>query len=76
MKPSVLILAAGKSTRISALANGLPKPLLRIGGETLLGWNLRWVQSYGFDDVWINTHYRADDIHEAVGDGSRYGMNV
>ncbi|MGQ0813384.1 MAG: nucleotidyltransferase family protein [Gemmatimonadota bacterium] len=76
MKPAALVLAAGMSTRISSLAGVRPKPLLQVAGETLLGWNLRLLAATGIEDVWINVHYRAEDIVAVIGDGSRYGLNV
>ena len=47
-----------------------------MAGESLLGWNLRLLAQYGFQDVWINVHYRADEIIDAVGDGARYGVRI
>jgi mannose-1-phosphate guanylyltransferase len=71
-----MVLAAGMSTRIAPLAAERPKPLLQVAGESLLGWNLRLLAQYGFDDVWINVHYRAGEIMDAIGDGSRYGLRI
>jgi len=71
-----LVLTAGKSTRIAAVAGGLPKPLIKIQGETVLGRNLRWLSSQGIKQVWINLHYRPDDIRAAIGDGTRFGQIV
>lgn len=76
MNAPALVLAAGKSTRIASLAAGLPKPLMRVADEPVLGWNLRWLQSYGCRDAWINLHYRADDVRAQIGDGARYGLRV
>ena len=72
----VLLLAAGKSTRIGAAAGGGPKPLLLVGGLTILERNLRWLASEGIQEVWINLHFKPDSIREAVGDGSRLGVRV
>jgi len=55
-----LILAAGKSSRISAFANGLPKPLIPINGIEVLKRNLLWLNSFGVENVWINKHYKSD----------------
>lgn len=71
-----LVLAAGKSTRIVPVAGGLPKPLITIQKETILGRNLRWLSSQGVRRVWINLHHRPDDIRSAIGDGSRFGLIV
>lgn len=72
----VLVLAAGKSTRITPLANGQPKPLLRIVGRSLLEWNLLWLADHGVATVWVNLHYRPEAITGALGDGERLGVRV
>lgn len=71
-----LVLAAGKSSRIVSISGGQPKPLIRIAGETVLGRNLCWLSRQGIRQVWINLHYRAEEIQAAIGDGARYGLCV
>jgi NDP-sugar pyrophosphorylase family protein len=71
-----LVLAAGRSTRISPVTNGLPKPLLEIGGTSLLGWNLSWLRSHGIEEIRINLHHRAERIRAAIGDGAAFGVRV
>lgn len=71
-----LVLAAGKSTRIAPISKGLPKPLIEIHGQSVLKRNLRWLSGFGFRDVWINLHYRAEEIINHVGDGADLGLNV
>jgi mannose-1-phosphate guanylyltransferase len=73
---AAMVLAAGMSTRIAPLAAERPKPLLEVAGESLLGWNLRLLARYGFEDVWINVHYRAEEIIGAIGNGARYGLRI
>lgn len=72
----VLVLAAGKSSRIASVSGGQPKPLIRIAGEPILGRNLRWLSAQGVMSVWINLHYRPEEIREAIGDGSRFGVQA
>jgi mannose-1-phosphate guanylyltransferase len=71
-----LVLAAGKSTRIAAVAQGKPKPLLEIGGAPVLGHNLALLSRHGVTEVWINLHHEAQMIRDAVGDGARWGVHV
>jgi mannose-1-phosphate guanylyltransferase len=71
-----VVLAAGKSTRIASIADGMPKPLLEIGGEAILVRNLRWLAESGIEQVWINLHYRPEAIQQRVGDGGRLGLRV
>jgi NDP-sugar pyrophosphorylase family protein len=74
--PNALVLAAGRSTRISPVANGLPKPLLELGGTSLLGWNLSWLRAHGIADLWINLHHGAERIRAAIGDGAAWGVRI
>lgn len=72
----VLVLAAGKSTRITPLSGGLPKPLIDFGGRHLIEWSLEWLAASGLTDIWINLHYRPESVREALGDGARHGLRI
>ncbi|MGI8551050.1 MAG: nucleotidyltransferase family protein [Dehalococcoidia bacterium] len=72
----VLVLAAGRSTRIREAAAGLPKPLIPIEGFSVLEWNLRWLQRSGVACVWINIHNRPEAIQRLIGSGQRLGLHV
>ena len=74
--PNTLVLAAGMSTRLAALTGGLPKPLTPVAGVPVLHRNLRWLASHGIQEVFINLHYRAEEIKASVGDGSAFGLRV
>lgn len=71
-----LVLAAGKSTRISPINNGIPKPLLKIGAKSVIERNLLWLESYGINEVWINLHYQPEQIKQHLGNGSHLGVNI
>lgn len=76
MAGRALVLAAGKSSRIHPVSKGRPKPLLDVGGEAIITRNLRWLAEGGIRDVFINLHYRPEEIRDHVGDGGRYGLSV
>lgn len=71
-----LVLAAGKSTRIAPISKGLPKPLIDIHGKSVLKRNLAWLFEYGVRDIWINLHYRPEEIMNHLGDGSKFGLSL
>ena len=48
-----MILAAGYGKRMMPLTKETPKPLLKIGNETLLDRNIKHVISNGFDEIII-----------------------
>lgn len=58
------ILAAGFGKRMRPLTETTPKPLLQIGGRTLLDHTLDRLEAAGVEDVVINTHYLAEQIEE------------
>jgi mannose-1-phosphate guanylyltransferase len=37
-----------------------------VGGRSLLEWNLRWLTAAGMGPIWINLHYRPDEVRRAV----------
>ena len=71
-----MILAAGRGKRMGALTDDCPKPLLRVGDDTLIGWQLRRLARAGFQEVVINLGYRGAMIESALGDGSAYGLHI
>lgn len=71
-----MILAGGMSTRLYPLTRQVPKPLVPIAGEPITAHVLRWLASFGYDEIAINVHYLADAIHACFGDGSRYGVRL
>lgn len=71
-----LVLAAGLGGRLRAIAGDLPKPLMSFGGTPILIRNLCWLADSGVEEVWINLHYAADRIRQAVGDGAGLGLTI
>jgi mannose-1-phosphate guanylyltransferase/mannose-1-phosphate guanylyltransferase/phosphomannomutase len=54
----------------------VPKPLVPVIGEPNAVHVIRYLKSYGFDEIAINVHYLSDMIVEALGDGSRFGVRL
>ena len=61
-----MILAAGFGKRIQPLTLKLPKPLLKMGEETLLSNTIKFLESYGVKQIVINTHYLREQITNYV----------
>ena len=57
-----MILAAGFGKRLNPLTNNCPKPLIKIGNETLLSNTINFLQEFGIKQIVINTHYLGDQI--------------
>jgi NDP-sugar pyrophosphorylase family protein len=71
-----MILAGGLSTRLYPLTKTMPKPLVPVAGVPNAAHLMRYLKAYGFDEIAINLHYLADDIVEALGDGSHFGVTL
>ena len=65
-KISVMILAAGYGKRLRPITKKIPKPLLKIGGITLLQNTLDQVLKLNCDEIIINTHYQHEMIHDFI----------
>lgn len=71
-----MILAAGRGERMRPLTLTTPKPLLRVGGKALIEYHLERLARQGFEECVINTAWLGEQIPEALGDGSRYGLKI
>jgi MurNAc alpha-1-phosphate uridylyltransferase len=66
MITQAMILAAGLGKRLRPLTDTTPKPLLSVGGKTLLDHALDHVAAAGVTRCVINTHHLARQIHDHV----------
>ena len=71
-----IILAAGLGTRMRPLTDHLPKPLLQAGGSALIEYHLRNLAAAGIHEIVINHFHLGDRLEAALGDGSRYGVQI
>lgn len=71
-----MILAAGRGERMGELTATTPKPLLKVGNKYLIEYTLENIQRAGITEVVINVAYLGQQIQAALGDGSRYGVNI
>jgi MurNAc alpha-1-phosphate uridylyltransferase len=71
-----MILAAGRGERMRPLTDRIPKPLLEVGGKSLIVWHLERLAKAGLHDVVINHAHLGAQIEAALGDGSRWGLSI
>ena len=71
-----MILAAGRGERMRPLTDHIPKPLLQVGGKSLIVWHLERLAQAGITDVVINHAHLGEQIETALGDGSRFGLSL
>jgi mannose-1-phosphate guanylyltransferase len=71
-----MLLGAGLGTRLRPITSEIPKPLVPILGQPVMGHILRLLERHGFHDVVSNVHYFPEKIRECFGDGSDYGVRL
>jgi mannose-1-phosphate guanylyltransferase len=72
----VMIMAAGRGTRLHPLTDSVPKPMAPIVNRPALHHILRLLSRHGLRQVVINLHHLPDTVTSYVGDGSWLGMEV
>jgi MurNAc alpha-1-phosphate uridylyltransferase len=58
------------------LTDHIPKPLLAVGGKPLIAWHLERLAAAGFTDIVINHAHLGQQIEEALGPGSHWGLTI
>ena len=71
-----MILAAGRGVRLKPLTDKIPKPLVRVGGETLIERHIKNIAAANFESIVINTAHLGEKIRDYVGDGSRFNIPI
>ena len=71
-----MILAAGRGERMRPLTDQLPKPLLKVGGKTLIEHHVESLAAAGFRDLVINHAHLGAQIETFLGSGERYGVRI
>ncbi len=74
--PRAMVLAAGRGERMRPLTDACPKPLLEVGGASLIVHALRRLQAAGVREVVVNHAYLGACIEAALGDGCSLGLSI
>jgi len=72
----VVIMAGGRGERLKPLTDNIPKPLLPVGGKSIIKHNIERLLSFGIDDFWISIRYLGEQIKYAIGDGSLENVKI
>jgi NDP-sugar pyrophosphorylase family protein len=67
-----LVLAAGLGTRMGALSDERPKPLLPVCDVPLIRYAVALLRGAGIDEIAVNLHHRGELIRAELGDGFHY----
>jgi len=71
-----MILAAGRGERMRPLTDAVPKPLLDVGGVSLLERHLARLAQAGIREIVVNLSFRGDQIRAALATAGRLGVEV
>jgi MurNAc alpha-1-phosphate uridylyltransferase len=71
-----MILAAGLGERMRPLTDHTPKPLLEVGGQPLIVWQIRRLKAAGFSELVINHAHLGRKIEDFLGDGAHLGVAI
>ena len=72
----VMVMAAGKGTRLRPVTDLLPKPMAPVANRPVLYHILRLLKRHGFSEVVLNLHHMPEVITDYLGDGSGVGLDV
>lgn len=71
-----VIQAGGKGTRLRPYTLVLPKPLMPVGGISVIEMLLKWLRRNGVEEVYITINYLEHLIRAMCGDGNQWGMRI
>lgn len=70
------LLAAGKGKRLLPFTEDNPKPLVKVGGVSLIERIIKTLKNTNIEEIVINLHHRGEKIVNLLGDGSDYGLKI
>lgn len=71
-----VVMAGGRGKRLRPITDKVPKPLLRIGRQTIIERIMRGLVAGGIEDIYVALNYKAKMFERRLGDGERLGVRV
>lgn len=71
-----MVLAAGLGMRLRPLTDSTPKPLIDVGGRPMIAYGFDLARRAGITEIAVNLHHLGDQLRQALGDGSRFGVRL
>lgn len=73
---SALILAGGRGSRLGALTQDFPKPMLKVADRPILERIVMHLVGNGIRKIYISVNYKAGVIKDYFGDGQHHGCSI
>jgi dTDP-glucose pyrophosphorylase len=74
--PVAVVMVGGQGERLRPLTDKVPKPLLKIGGVSIVERLIIAATSAGVRDVYLTLNYKADMFEERLGTGDHLGVSL
>jgi NDP-sugar pyrophosphorylase family protein len=71
-----LVLAAGFGTRLGALSDERPKPMLPVCDIPLIRYAVALLAGHGITEIAVNLHHRGELIERELGSGADFGVTI
>ena len=71
-----VILAGGKGTRLYPITSRVPKPMVSLFNKPVLEHAIELLKKHDIRDIIITLAYKADQIIDYFGGGSKWGVNI
>jgi dTDP-glucose pyrophosphorylase len=71
-----VLLAAGRGTRMRALTNELPKPMIAVRGKPILQHVIEGMSAAGVRQFYIIVGWRAEVVRQTFGEGAAFGVTI
>lgn len=75
-KNNILFIAGGKGSRLMPLTKNIPKPLLKIGSNSIIEDLITKFILQGFHNFLISVNYHSDQFIKKFGNGNRFNCNI
>lgn len=72
----VLLMAGGLGKRLQPLTINTPKPMIKIGNNSLIEIHIKRLVEFGFKNISVSVHYLKHEVMSALGDGSNFGASI
>ena len=71
-----VIMAGGEGKRLRPITEGIPKPMIEVGGKPILESIIKALTQNGIPRMFISVNYKADVIEDYFQDGSNHGAEI